>query len=240
MHPGNRNKLQSRVVGAAESALARHGYASPIDVLTGIGWLDQATLKRWTQGQLPYLERGIQANLSRITEAMKLFRAWATEKHLCPSETTYVARTPARPVLRFSETGGATIERLYRTHWVLPALSEKKRERIRAVASRPPELIVVQPLNPDWKCHRCGGTGAFLIMEGPGPSCLSCAGLASLEFLPAGDAALTRRAKAKSEVYAVVVRFSRSRKRYERQGLLVQPEALREAEREIGTRTGSG
>jgi hypothetical protein len=31
-------------------------------------------------------------------------------------------------------------------------------------------------------------------------------------------------------VYAVVVRFSRRRKRYERQGLLVRPEALREAE----------
>jgi hypothetical protein len=51
--------------------------------------------------------------------------------------------------------------------------------------------------------------------------------LASLEFLLAGDAALSRRAKSASEVYAVVVRFSRSRKRYERQGLLVQPQALR-------------
>jgi hypothetical protein len=50
--------------------------------------------------------------------------------------------------------------------------------------------------------------------------------LASLEFLLAGDAALSRRAKS-ARVYAVVVRFSRSRKRYERQDLLVQPQALR-------------
>lgn len=71
-------------------------------------------------------------------------------------------------------------------------------------------------------------------MEEPGPSCLSCAGLAALEFLPSGDAALSRRAKASSKVHAVVVRFSRARKRYEQQGLLVEPEALREAERQTG------
>jgi hypothetical protein len=239
MNPDNRNKLRQRVAGAAESALAKQGYVSAIDILTGIGWLDQATLKRWRQGQLPYLERGIQTNLSRISEAIKLFQAWAREKHLYPSETAYVARSPARPTLRFSKSGDSRIERLYRTHWVSQELSEKKRERITAAASRPPELVVIQPLNADWKCHRCGGTGDLLIMEEPGPSCLSCAGLASLEFLPAGNAALSRRAKAKSEVHAVVVRFSRSRKRYERQGLLVQPEALRKAESEIGALTGS-
>jgi hypothetical protein len=238
MSQDNRKKLRNRVVCAAESVVTQQGYVSAIDVLTGIGWLDQATLKRWRQGQLPYLERGIQTNLSRISEAMKLFRAWAKEQHLYPSETAYIARTPARPILRFSKSGDSTIERLYRTHWVSSDLSVRKHERIKADASRPPDLVVIQPLNSDWKCHRCGGTGDLLIMEEPGPSCLSCAGLPSLEFLPAGDAALTRRAKAKSEVYAVVVRFSRTRKRYERQGLLVKPQALRQAEHEIEVRTG--
>ncbi len=239
MHPENLNKLRSRVVGAAESALARQGYVSAVDVLTGIGWLAPATLKRWRHGQLPYLERGIPTNLSRISEAMKLFRSWAAGKHLHPSDTAYVARNPARQTLRFSKSGDATIERLYSTHWVSPALSEKKRERIKAEANRPSELVVIQPLNVDWKCHRCGGVGDLLTMEEGGPSCIACAGLASLAFLPAGDAALSRRAKAKSEVFAVVVRFSRSRKRYERQGLLVQPEALCEAERQIGRPTGA-
>lgn len=42
-----------------------------------------------------------------------------------------------------------------------------------------------------------------------------------LVFLGAGDAALTRRAKAASGLSAVVVRFSRG-KRYERQGILVR------------------
>jgi hypothetical protein len=54
-----------------------------------------------------------------------------------------------------------------------------------------------------------------------------------LVLLPSGDAALTRRAGAKSKTKAVLVRFARARKRYERQGLLVEPGALREAEVEL-------
>jgi hypothetical protein len=67
------------------------------------------------------------------------------------------------------------------------------------------------------------------MMETPGPVCLRCVGLDDLEFLPAGDALLTRRAKARSTRFAVVVRFSRTRRRYERQGLLVEPQALVDA-----------
>jgi hypothetical protein len=100
-------------------------------------------------------------------------------------------------------------------------------------ASRAPELLVIQPLNDTWKCHRCGRTGDLLIMESPGPACLRCAGLDDLEFLSAGDALLTRRVKAKSARHTVVVRFSKTRRRYERQGLLVEPHALTEGQREL-------
>lgn len=54
-----------------------------------------------------------------------------------------------------------------------------------------------------------------------------------MEFLSAGDALLTRRAKARSARCAVVVRFSKTRRRYERQGLLVEQQALRHAQSEI-------
>lgn len=67
-------------------------------------------------------------------------------------------------------------------------------------------------------------------MEDPGPLCLTCADLDMLVFLPAGDATLTRRARAGSTLAAVVVRWSRTRRRYERQGLLVEEPALRAAE----------
>jgi hypothetical protein len=148
---------------------------------------------------------------------------------LFPSPTAYVGRTPARPALRFSRGGDPAIEASYRTHWVSPELSEKKRERLAETASRAPELVVVQPLKTEWVCHRCGGSGDLLMMETPGPACLRCVGLDDLEYLPAGDALLTRRAKSKSSRHAVVVRFSRARRRYERQGLLVEPQALADA-----------
>jgi hypothetical protein len=61
---------------------------------------------------------------------------------------------------------------------------------------------------------------------------MACADMDHLVFLPSGDAALTRRAKTNSRLSAVVVRFSRARKRYERQGILVEEDALERAEQE--------
>jgi len=120
-------------------------------------------------------------------------------------------------------------ERAYRTHWVSPELSARERERL--AESRAPELVVISPIK-DRICTACGGTGGRLLMEGPGPLCMRCVDMDHLVFLPAGDAALTRRAKRASRLSAVVVRFSRARKRYERQGILVEEAALERAENE--------
>jgi hypothetical protein len=69
-------------------------------------------------------------------------------------------------------------------------------------------------------------------MEAERPLCLACARLGDLEYLPRGDAAVTRRASKYSGRSAVVVRFSQSRGRYERQGILVEVSALQRAEQE--------
>ena len=97
--------------------------------------------------------------------------------------------------------------------------------------SRPSDLIVVSPVKK-WTCTSCGGTGDLLKMEDGGPLCVECADLGHLVFLLSGDAALTRRAKRISGLSAVVVRWSRSRKRYERQGILAEAEAIERAEQE--------
>jgi len=51
--------------------------------------------------------------------------------------------------------------------------------------------------------------------------------------LPAGDAPLSWRVTAKSTTCAVVVSFSRNRRRRERQGLLVEPLASTVAQRDL-------
>lgn len=85
-------------------------------------------------------------------------------------------------------------------------------------------------------CSECGeelGRRAWITLaENRGALCLSCADLDHLVFLPSGDAALTRRARKHSTLSAVVLRWSRARKRYERQGLLVEAKALAHAEEE--------
>jgi hypothetical protein len=53
-----------------------------------------------------------------------------------------------------------------------------------------------------------------------------------LVFLLSGDAALTRRARKHSTLSAVVLKWSKARRRYERQGLLVEEPALKRAETE--------
>jgi len=222
----NRVPLGDRVAKAAEAALAVGHSVSAIDVLTGIGWLDPGAVERWRRGQFACLEEALQVDPPRILEAIKLFRSWAVARGLLPSRTDYVDRTPQRHALRFCRSGDSEVEISYRTHWISPKLSETKRERLVKEASRAPELVVVQPLHQEWTCHRCGGTGDLLMMENAGPACLRCVGLDDLTFLPAGDAKLTRQAKANSSRYAVVVRFSRARRRYERQGLLVEPPSL--------------
>lgn len=87
----------------------------------------------------------------------------------------------------------------------------------------------------DSECVECGEAlwrGNFLFMEKERPLCLACADLDHLVYLPRGDAALTRRAKKHSTLSAVVVRFSRARGHYERQGILVEESALQKAEQE--------
>jgi hypothetical protein len=100
----------------------------------------------------------------------------------------------------------------------------------RSASSR--DLVAVSPLK-DWTCVGCGAeSGDLLVMRDAGPICLACADTDHLVFLGSGDAALTRRARKHSGLSAVVVRFSRARKRYERQGVLVEHAALEQAEAE--------
>jgi len=86
------------------------------------------------------------------------------------------------------------------------------------------------------KCDECkeelGQKALITLTEEKGALCLSCADLDHLIFLPSGDAALTRRSRKHSTLSAVVLKWSKARKRYERQGLLVEEVALKQAENE--------
>jgi hypothetical protein len=86
----------------------------------------------------------------------------------------------------------------------------------------------------DSTCDECGenlGRKAWITLnKEKGALCLACADLEHLVFLPSGNTALTRRARKHSVLSAVVLKWSQNRKRYERQGILVEEKALEQAE----------
>lgn len=101
--------------------------------------------------------------------------------------------------------------------------------------SRPDLLVFIT--RGESRCDECGnelGRGAWITLLGKdkGAARLSCADLDHLVVLPSGDTAVTRRARTHSGLTAVVLRWSRTRKRYERQGLLVEEGALARAKEE--------
>jgi hypothetical protein len=224
-----RSRLERRVVAAAEEVLAHAGSISPLDMLAAIGWLPQDMVDRWRQGRVECLEQLAAVRSDQLAAALEHLRGWAAGNGLVPSEVAYVAATRDRRPLRFTAHGDQATERAWRTHWLRAELPAAARERLTRRQSKPPDLVVIEPLH-EWSCTACGGSGWLLFMEGPGPLCMDCADLGHLVFLPAGDAALSRRAKQASRLSAVVVRFSRARKRYERQGILVEEAALERAE----------
>lgn len=101
--------------------------------------------------------------------------------------------------------------------------------------SAPGELVVFF-VQRDAECAECGrdlpGGATIALNKERKPLCLECADLDHLDYLPRGNTALTRRATRYSRLRAVVVQWSRTRKRYERQGILAEPKAIERAEAE--------
>ena len=228
-------KLEDRVNRAAEAALVRQHYVSAIDVLCGMGLLASSAVDSWRKGRIDSLESEIQGSPNKISSSIAIFMRWAQEKGLKPSETDYVRSTRSGTVpLQFFLSGDPQIEKIFRTHYVSPALSERRQQKLQEKLEKAPQPVVFLNLR-DAQCSECGAEiaqGSMLLMEADQPLCVYCARLDGLEFLPAGDTALTRRATKYSERAAVVVRFNRARKRYERQGILVEETALAKAEQE--------
>lgn len=111
-------------------------------------------------------------------------------------------------------------------------MSQTRPENEGAASGKPTDIVVFM-VRRETKCAECGQElfgGNLLRMEDNRPLCLDCADLGHLEFLTSGNAALTRRATKHSPLRALVVRWSRARKRYERQGILVTPAAIDRAE----------
>ncbi|MCV7149715.1 DUF2293 domain-containing protein [Mycolicibacterium pyrenivorans] len=208
-------RMEIRVARIAEATLADQQFITPIDVLVGLGWLAQANVENWQRGRVASLDLCFSVDAAKISAALDALRSWAQDRGLRPWDTDYGD-------LAFTAGGDPATEQAFRTRW---AAAEHPPPEL---PQRPRELIVVSPHN-DWICTGCDETGDLLVKTNNGTLCLDCADLGHLVFLPSGDAALTRRARRASRLSAVVVRWSTRRKRYERQGILAENDAIEQA-----------
>ena len=232
------SSFQARVEQAAEAALKRNGSVGPLELFQEMRLLQPVHVEGWRKGNEYYrvLQPWIQVGPDKFQKTIRYFQEWVKQRGLRPIEATFTRRGPGGiEQLRVTEDGDPEWEKFYRTHYTPADVPEKKTAQLAAKLNRPPELVVFEKVGDEGNCSECGAElpkGDCLLMEKGQPLCLTCADLDQLVFLPAGDAALSRRARKHSALAAVVVRFNLAHKRYERQGLLVAEEALAKAEDE--------
>jgi hypothetical protein len=230
--------LRERVILAAETCLERDGSVGPLELLQELGFLHPVHVQAWRKGNPYYatLEPSIQCGVEKLETTYRYFQEWIHERRLQPIEASYVRSSPkgVEP-LQITDEGDPEREKFFRTHYAPVDISTQKTQRLKEKLSKAPDLVTYELVSNESRCSECQAElfrGNLLFLEKGQPLCLSCADLDHLAFLPRGDAALSRRARRYSPLSAIVVRFSRARKRYERQGILVTPEALARAEQE--------
>src|SRR5690242_1128068 len=106
----NRQEIEKRIIKTASEVLQQQQYIRPIDILLGLGWLCPNVMRDWRKGKIPYLEQGLQANLTKLSFAMQFFRKWALQNGLKPSKTVYLTQSiGSKNQLRFSKSGDLDI-----------------------------------------------------------------------------------------------------------------------------------
>jgi len=229
-------ELKERVEQAADAVLQANGSVDALEVLMQMALLAPAHFAKWQKGIIPTIGDVIQGGPEKLRQSLQHFRQWAQSRGMNPVKVPYVRNTPAGEIaLRVTTGEDAELEDFFQTRYIPTNLSAAQTKRTVAKIGKPSDIVVFEMVSQSAICTECKtelSKGNFLFMEKGKPLCLSCADLDYLEFLPSGDAALSRRARKYSSLSAVVVRFSRTRKRYERQGILVELEAIEKAEQE--------
>jgi hypothetical protein len=229
-------ELKERVEQAANAVLQASGSVGPLELLLQMSLLAPSHFAGWQKGSISTLEDVIQGSPEKRQQSFQHFQQWAKDRGMKPVKAPYLRSTPGGDIpLRVTTGDDPAPEEFFQTRYIPNDFSNAKTARTVAKMSKPKDIVIFETVSQSVICTECKtelGKGDFLFMEKGKPLCLTCADLNQLEFLPSGDAALTRRARKFSRFSAVVVRFARTRRRYERQGILVEPEAIEKAEQE--------
>lgn len=232
------SKFQQRVRDSCSKILKRDKSIGPLDLLVQLGFLPRPHLQRWQMGDPLFepLEKHIQCGEKKLAQTWAEFAEWVREQKLESFEGDYLraSRSGGEP-LRICVDNDAKREAFFKTHYRSANLTDKQKQRIEAKQTKVPDLVVFESVSDSDHCNECGDSiskSDHFVLEKQEMLCLACADMDHLEMLPSGDATLTRRARKHSQLSAVVKRFNRRRKRYDRLGILVSPNAIQAAEAE--------
>jgi len=115
----NNRELLHKLGKVSSQLLKDKGYISFIDIFLKLGYLNLKDYTNWRMKKIPYLEKVIKINLSKINLIMKSVRTNCINGKLKASWTYYKAwGKGAKSILRFSKTGNENIEKLYATHFL--------------------------------------------------------------------------------------------------------------------------
>ena len=115
------DSLYPRIARAVDALLQHGKVVAPVDVLIGMELLTREHLEDWRRGRLPYLERVINCNLTRLSRLLRILGFHAHDLNLKPSWTAHMrwGKGPKQR-LRFTKTGDSKLEEVYATHFVWP------------------------------------------------------------------------------------------------------------------------
>jgi hypothetical protein len=116
------SKLTARVERAAGKVLARDSMITYPELFIEMGILDRRDLEQWYKGRVPYLERVIQSNLTKLARIQTAIRMYGREHGLKRS------LRGAKRGRRYSKTGCPFVEEEYHACYGR-FISRKKREK---------------------------------------------------------------------------------------------------------------
>lgn len=116
-----KDPLYPGIVQAVDAILAHGKVVAPVDVLVRMDLLKPAHLENWRRGRVPYLERVINCNLTRLSRLLRILRFHVHDLRLKPSYTAYMrwGKGPKQR-LRFTKSGDPKLEKAYATHFTWP------------------------------------------------------------------------------------------------------------------------
>jgi hypothetical protein len=122
-----KDKYYKKITKAVHEILTEGSVVMPVDLFIRLGNLTREDYENWRFGRIPYLERVITGNLSKINRKLRILHLHALDRGLKPSQTVYKKWGKGRKVLlRFSKHGSPALESAYSRHYVA---GPRKREK---------------------------------------------------------------------------------------------------------------